>query len=58
MASRLILQVHDEVILEVVHDELDEAVRVVPEILSGAHELRVDLAVDVATGATWADAKG
>ena len=58
MASRLILQVHDEVILEVVHDELDEAVRVVPEILSGAFELRVDLAVDVATGATWADAKG
>ena len=45
-------------LLEVVHDELEEAVRVVPEILSGAHELRVDLAVDVATGATWADAKG
>jgi DNA polymerase-1 len=58
MESRLILQVHDEVILEVVPDELGEAVRVVPEILSGAFDLRVDLAVDVATGDTWADAKG
>ncbi len=57
MASRLILQVHDEVILEVVPDEREEALRVVPEILSGAYDLRVELAVDVATGDTWADAK-
>ena len=57
MASRLILQVHDEVILEVVPGERDEALGVVPEILSGAFDLRVELAVDVATGDTWADAK-
>ncbi|MBC8364096.1 MAG: DNA polymerase I [Actinobacteria bacterium] len=57
MESRLILQVHDEVILEVVPDERDEALTVVPEILSGAFDLRVELAVDVATGDTWADAK-
>ena len=57
MASRLILQVHDEVILEVVPDEQEDVLRVVPEILSGAYDLRVELAVDVATGDTWADAK-
>ena len=57
MASRLILQVHDEVILEVVPDEQEDVLRVVPEILSGAYDLRVELAVDVATGGTWADAK-
>jgi len=57
-ASKLVLQVHDEVILEVPPDELDDVDAMVRAEMTGAYELRVELAVDVATGATWADAKG
>jgi len=56
--ARLILQVHDEVILEVRPDEVDDAMEFVPGIMGAAYDLRVDLAVDVAVGSTWADAKG
>jgi len=58
MSSRLVLQVHDEVILEVVPEELQEVEKLVPELLSDAYELKVRLAVDLSTGPTWADAKG
>jgi DNA polymerase-1 len=56
-ASRLILQVHDEVILEVPEDELDEVTELVTQTMAGAFDLRVDLDVNLATGDTWADAK-
>ncbi len=56
--SILVLQVHDEVILEVPPDELSEVEAMVRSVMTGAYELRVELAVEVAVGATWADAKG
>ncbi len=56
-ASRLVLQVHDEVILEVPPGELVEVEAMVRAEMTGAYDLRVELAVEVATGATWADAK-
>ena len=56
--SELILQVHDEVILEVPPDEMDDVEALVRAEMTGAYDLRVELAVDVADGATWADAKG
>jgi len=56
--SRLILQVHDEVILEVVPDELDDATGIVLDAMSGAFSLRVPLAVNLTVGDSWADAKG
>jgi DNA polymerase-1 len=58
LSSRLILQVHDEVILEVPVDEEEAALAFVPEIMGNAFDLDVELTVDVALGATWADAKG
>ena len=58
LASRLVLQVHDEVLLEVEPTELDEVTELVRVTMGGAFDLRVELAVDLATGATWADAKG
>ena len=58
MGSRLILQVHDEVILEVPPDERDQAAATTVEVMANAFALRVPLAVDLAFGATWADAKG
>ena len=58
LQSRLVLQVHDEVILEVPKDEEAEAERLTREAMCGAAELRVPLEVHVAWGANWADAKG
>ncbi len=57
-ASRLILQVHDEVILEVPDDEHDDMAELTAVTLAGAADLRVPLEVDVAFGDSWAAAKG
>jgi len=56
--SRLILQVHDEVICEVPPDEHDQAGALVVDVMRGAFEMRVPLEVNLAFGPTWADAKG
>ena len=58
LTSRLVLQVHDEVILEVPPDEEDAAEEVVTEAMCGAVELRVPLSINLAWGDSWADAKG
>ncbi|MFO7279352.1 MAG: DNA polymerase I [Thermoanaerobacterales bacterium] len=58
MDSVLILQVHDEVLLEVPPAEHDQAAKLVVEAMSGAAELSVPLEVNLSFGATWADAKG
>jgi DNA polymerase-1 len=57
-SSRLILQVHDEVILEVTPDELADTEALVLDAMSGAFALRVPLAVNLTIGDSWADAKG
>ena len=57
LQSRIILQVHDEVILEVPPAEHDRAAELTTSVMGGAAELRVPLAVNLAFGATWADAK-
>ncbi len=55
--SRLILQVHDEVLLEVDPGERDAMTEMTTTILSGAAELRVPLEVNLAFGDSWAAAK-
>jgi DNA polymerase-1 len=57
-SSRLILQVHDEVILEVPPDEHVRVGALTDEVLVGAAQLRVPLAVNLAFGPSWAEAKG
>ena len=56
--SRLILQVHDEVICEVPPADLDAVTAVVLEAMSGAFDLRVPLEVNLSHGDSWAAAKG
>jgi DNA polymerase-1 len=56
--SRLILQVHDEVIVEVRPAELEQVTALVLEAMSGAFALRVPLEVNLAVGDSWAEAKG
>ncbi len=58
LGARLVLQVHDEVILEVPPEEMDEAMSLTVDTMKGAAELRVPLEVNVTVGDTWADAKG
>jgi DNA polymerase-1 len=58
LRSRVVLQVHDEVILEVPEDELERAAELVLAEMRGAFELAVPLEVNLHVGPTWADAKG
>jgi DNA polymerase I len=58
LQSRLILQVHDEVLLEVPPDEVDHVGELVAGVMAGAADLRVPLAVNLSVGDSWADAKG
>ncbi len=57
LQSRLILQVHDEVLLEVPPAEHDLAADLVRETMSGACELAVPLEVNLSFGPSWAEAK-
>jgi DNA polymerase-1 len=58
LGSRLILQVHDEVIVEVPPDQREATDRVVLHAMSGAFDLRVPLEVNLSHGDSWAAAKG
>ena len=58
LASRMILQVHDELVLEVPHPERETATELVKSHMEGAAQLRVPLVVSVGIGTNWVDAKG
>lgn len=55
-ASRLLLQVHDELLLEVAEGELEAVKALVVRSMEGAAELSVPLAVSVGAGENWAEA--
>ncbi|MBQ5636074.1 MAG: DNA polymerase I, partial [Selenomonadales bacterium] len=55
--SRMLLQVHDELVIEVVKEELDEVTALVKDLMERAVQLSVPLTVDVNYGANWMDAK-
>lgn len=55
--SRLILQVHDELILEVPEKEKEEMMKVVPDIMSKAAKLKVKLVSSCDIGDNWYDLK-
>ena len=55
--SRLILQVHDEVILEVTPEEKDDMGALTTKVMADAFDLRVPLEVNLAFGPSWAEAK-
>ena len=57
LESRVVLQVHDEVILEVPPEEKEAATKVVVDSLSNAFDLAVPLEINLSFGLTWADAK-
>ena len=57
LRSRMILQVHDELLLECPPEELDQAAEILREAMEGAFTLRVPLVAEVHQGANWAEAK-
>ncbi|HTR03339.1 MAG TPA: DNA polymerase I [Thermoanaerobaculia bacterium] len=57
LATRLVLQVHDELVLEAPDAEIEQASALVGETMEGAAALKVRLAVDVGTGQSWLEAK-
>lgn len=57
LKSKLILQVHDELIVEAYKDEVDKVKQILSEEMQGAMELNVPLKVDMSTGHSWYDAK-
>jgi DNA polymerase I len=57
LKSRMLLQVHDELVFEVPEDELEAMKQLVPEVMESAIQLAVPLKVDVSYGANWYEAK-
>jgi DNA polymerase-1 len=57
LGARMLLTVHDELVLEVPLDERNTTEIVVRDVMESVTELRVPLVVDVGFGSTWADAK-
>ena len=57
MRSRLILQVHDELLLECPPEEADRAAEILRKAMEEAAELKVPLVAEVHRGSNWAEAK-
>jgi DNA polymerase I len=55
--AKMILQVHDELLFEAPHDEVDRLRVLVREAMEHAHELAVPLVVDLKAGPNWRDMK-
>ena len=55
MRSKMILQVHDELIFEVPRDELGQMTAIVEELMPTSLPLEVSLIVELKTGDTWGD---
>lgn len=57
MKSKMILQVHDELIIDAAPDEKDEVVSILKEEMENAVSLRVPLIADAVVGKKWSDLK-
>jgi DNA polymerase-1 len=56
MRTLLILQVHDELVLEVPEDELEAVRQELPKLMAGVAQLSVPLLAEVGVGANWDEA--
>lgn len=56
LQSRMILQVHDELVFDARKDELEELTQIVRERMSGSMQLTVPLDVDINSGTSWFEA--
>lgn len=56
LQARVLMQVHDELILEAPESEIEQLKQIVPEVMDSTVELNVPLKVDYSYGKTWFDA--
>jgi DNA polymerase-1 len=56
MQSKMILQVHDELVFEVKDEEIDEMIHLAKEKMENAITLKVPLKVDIGIGSNWEEA--
>ena len=56
LATRIIMQVHDELVLEVPDAELDLVKTRLPELMAGVAELKVPLVAEAGVGGNWEEA--
>ncbi|HEY9856764.1 MAG TPA: DNA polymerase I, partial [Stenomitos sp.] len=57
LKTRMILQVHDELVFEVPNDEVETVRELVRETMEGAYPIEVPLKVEIAVGPSWMEAK-
>ena len=57
LASRLVLQVHDELLIETKEEEKEQVARILEEEMKGAADLKVALDIDMHEGKNWYEAK-
>ena len=57
LASRLILQIHDELLIETKEEEAEAVSRILTEEMTGAADLKVPLLIDIEKGYNWYEAK-
>lgn len=57
LQANLLLQVHDELILEAPEEEIEKLIKIVPEVMENTVQLEVPLKVDYSYGESWFDAK-
>lgn len=57
LKSRMLLQVHDELVFEVPDEEMETMLKLVPEVMESAISLDVPLRADVNSGENWYEAK-
>jgi DNA polymerase-1 len=56
LAALMVMQVHDELVLDVPADEVETVAQHVPELMCKVAELRVPLIAEVGVGANWGQA--
>ena len=57
LSSQLLLQIHDELLLEAQQDELSETVKCLRVAMEGVDQLNVPLLIDISTGKNWGEMK-
>jgi len=57
LKSKMLIQVHDELVFNVLNDELEEVKKIVKEIMENTFKLNVPLKVDIEVGNNWYEAK-
>ena len=56
MKTKLILQVHDELVFEAPQDEIEQAKKIIIDNMENAYKLEVPLTVDIGVGENWLEA--